>query len=173
MTTIAQGIFSHNLDWNYIITGIGAGIAIIIVDVLLKKNSASYSLPPLAVGLGIYLPPTLVMPLVMGAIVSYFVHRYLQNRATEQKLENKEEAVENCNRHGVLFASGLIVGESLMGVIIAIIIVFSVTGGGSDAPLAMVGKEFGPTADWLGLIAFIAMIAILVYRVIRAKFQTN
>lgn len=173
MTTIAQGIFSHNLDWNYIITGIGAGIAIIIVDVLLKKNSASYSLPPLAVGLGIYLPPTLVMPLVMGAIVSYFVHRYLQNKATEQNLKNREEAVENCNRHGVLFASGLIVGESLMGVIIAIIIVFSVTGGGSDAPLALVGKEFGPTADWLGLIAFIAMIAILVYRVISAKFQTN
>lgn len=173
MTTIAQGIFSHNLDWNYIITGIGAGIAIIIVDVLLKKNSVSYSLPPLAVGLGIYLPPTLVMPLVMGAIVSYFVHRYLQNKATEQTLKNKEEAVENCNRHGVLFASGLIVGESLMGVIIAIIIVFSVTGGGSDAPLAIVGKEFGPTADWLGLIGFIAMIAILVYRVISAKFQTN
>jgi putative OPT family oligopeptide transporter len=173
MTTIAQGIFSHNLDWNYIITGIGTGIAIIIVDVLLKKNSASYSLPPLAVGLGIYLPPTLVMPLVMGAVASYFVHRYLQNRAIEQNIENREEAVENCNRHGVLFASGLIVGESLMGVIIAIIIVFSVTGGGSDAPLAMVGKEFGPTADWLGLIAFIAMIAILVYRVIRAKFQTN
>lgn len=173
MTTIAQGIFSHNLDWNYIIIGIGAGIAIIIVDVLLKKNSASYSLPPLAVGLGIYLPPTLVMPLVMGAVTSYFVHRYLHNRGAEQKVENIEEAVENVNRHGVLFASGLIVGESLMGVIIAMIIVFSVTGGGSDAPLAMVGKEFGPTADWLGLLAFIAMIAILVCRVVSTKFQGN
>lgn len=173
MTTIAQGIFSHNLDWNYIIIGIGAGIVIIIVDVLLKKNSASCSLPPLAVGLGIYLPPTLVMPLVMGAVISYFVHRYLKNRAEDQKLKNIEEAVEHVNRHGVLFASGLIVGESLMGVIIAMIIVFSVTGGGSDTPLAMVGKEFGPTADWLGLLAFIAMIAILVYRVVSTKFQAN
>lgn len=173
MTTIAQGIFSHNLDWNYIMIGIGVGIIIIIADVLLKKNSANYCLPPLAVGLGIYLPPTLVMPLIMGAVVSYFVHRYLHEKASRKKVKNINEAVENVNRHGVLFASGLIVGESLMGVIIAMIIVFSVTGGGSDAPLAIVGKEFGSTAEWLGLLAFIAMIAILVYRVIGTKFQED
>jgi putative OPT family oligopeptide transporter len=173
MTTIAKGIFSHNLDWNYILFGVGVGIAIIIVDLLLKKNSAKYCLPPLAVGMGIYLPPTLEMPLVIGAVMGYFVNRYLRNRAMERSPKNIEADVELCNRHGVLFASGLIVGESLMGVIIAIIIVFSVTGGGSDSPLSLVGKDFGPTADWLGLLVFIAMIAIFIYRVVSVKFETN
>ncbi|EGO64734.1 OPT family oligopeptide transporter [Acetonema longum] len=172
MSTIAQGIFSHNLDWNYILGGVGVGIAMIIVDRLLKKNSAKYSLPPLAVGMGIYLPPTLEMPLILGAVMSYFVFRYLRNRAAERSPQNIEEDVEACNRHGVLFASGLIVGESIMGVIIAIIIVFSVTSGGSDAPLALV-KEFGPTADWLGLAVFIAMIVLFVQRIVSVKFETN
>jgi len=172
MTTIAQGIFSHNLDWNYILFGIGVGIVIIVVDLLLKKNSVKYCLPPLAVGMGIYLPPTLEMPLIIGAVMSYLVCRYLRNRATQQSPKNIEEDVETCNRHGVLFASGLIVGESIMGVIIAIIIVFSVTGGGSDSPLALVGKDFSATADWLGVIVFIAMIAIFVYRIVSVK-STN
>lgn len=173
MTTIAKGIFSHNLDWNYILFGVGVGIAIIIVDLLLKKNSAKYCLPPLAVGMGIYLPPTLEIPLVIGAVMGYFVNRYLRNRAMERSPKNVEADVELCNRHGVLFASGLIVGESLMGVIIAIIIVFSVTSGGSDSPLSLVGKDFGPTADLLGLLVFIAMIAIFVYRVVSVKAETH
>ena len=166
MTTIAKGIFSHNLDWNYILLGVGIGVVSIIVDLLLKKNSTKYYLPPLAIGMGLYLPPTLVMPLVIGAVMGYLVKRYLHNRAMQQGSKNIEEDVESCNRHGVLFASGLIVGESLMGVIVAIIIVFSVTGGGSDAPLALVGKAFAPTADLLGLIVFIATIALFIYRVI-------
>lgn len=173
MTTIAQGIFSHNLDWNYILFGVGVGIAIIIVDLLLKKNSAKYCLPPLAVGMGIYLPPTLEMPLVIGAVMGYLVNRHLRNRATQRSPKNIEEDVDICNRHGVLFASGLIVGESLMGVIMAIIIVLSVTAGGSDSPLSLVGKNFGPTADWLGLLVFIAMLAIFVYRIVSVKFETN
>ncbi|GBG55606.1 oligopeptide transporter, OPT family protein [Sporomusaceae bacterium FL31] len=173
MTTIAKGIFSHNLDWNYILFGVGVGVVIIIIDLLLKKNSARYCLPPLAVGMGIYLPPTLEMPLVIGAVMSYFVCRYLHNRAMKRSPKNTEADVELCNRHGVLFASGLIVGESLMGVLIAIIIVFSVSSGGSDSPLTLVGKEFGPTADWLGLLVFIAMITIFIYRIVSVKAETN
>lgn len=173
MTTIAKGIFSHNLDWNYILFGVGVGIVIIIIDILLKKNSVKYCLPPLAVGMGIYLPPTLEMPLVIGAVMSYFVYRHLRSRAAKRSPHDIEEDVETCNRHGVLFASGLIVGESLIGVIMAIIIVFSVSGGGSDAPLALVGKGFVPTADWLGLIVFIAMIALFVYRVVGVKSEAN
>jgi len=173
MTTIAQGIFNHNLDWNYVLFGVGVGSVIIIVDVLLKRNSAKYCLPPLAVGMGIYLPPTLEMPLVIGAVMGYLVNRYLRKRASERSPKNIEEDVDICNRHGILFASGLIVGESLMGVIIAIIIVLSVTSGGSDSPLSLVGKDFGPTADWLGLFVFLVMIVIFVYRVVSVKLETN
>lgn len=173
MATIAKGIFSHNLDWNYILFGVGVGVAIIIVDLLLKKSTAKYCLPPLAVGMGIYLPPTLETPLILGAVMSYFVTRYLRDRARERSPQNVEEDVEKCNRHGVLFASGLIVGESLMGVIIAIIIVFSVTSGGSDSPLALVGKDFASTADLLGLLVFIAMIVMFIRRVVNVKFEAN
>lgn len=173
MTTIAKGIFSHNLDWNYILFGIGIGILIIILDLLLKKNSVSYCLPPLAVGMGIYLPPTLEVPLIIGTVMSYLVHRHLKKQAIERNSQNVEAEVEKSNRKGVLFASGLIVGESLMGVIIAIIIVFSVTAGGSDSPLALVGKDFEPTADSLGLIVFILLIAVFIYRVLNSKVEVK
>jgi putative OPT family oligopeptide transporter len=174
MTTIAKGIFSHNLDWNYILFGVGVGLVIIVIDIVLKKNSsAKYCLPPLAVGMGIYLPPTLEIPLVFGAVISYLVCRYLRNRAEERSPGHVEDDVETCNRHGVLFASGLIVGESLMGVIIAIIIVFSVTSGGSDAPLKLVGKDFGATADWLGLVVFAAVIVTFVSRVLGVEYKVK
>lgn len=174
MTTIAQGIFSHDLDWSYILFGVGVGIAAIIVDLLLKKNTKKYCLPPLAIGMGIYLPPSLEVPLVIGAVLSYFVHQYLRKRAEVRSPKNVEEDVENCNRHGVLFASGLIVGESLMGVIIAIIIVWSVTSGGGDAPLAIAtGKDFANIADLLGLALFIGLIVMLVRRVVGGKAEKN
>lgn len=80
MTTIAQGIFSSTLEWNYIIFGIIVGIIAIIVDQLLKHNTKSLMLPPLAVGMGIYLPPTLEIPLVIGSIIGYVVHRSLKAR---------------------------------------------------------------------------------------------
>lgn len=173
MTTIAKGIFSHNLDWSYILFGIGVGAAVIIVDLLLRKNTAKYSLPPLAVGMGIYLPPTLEVPLIIGAVMGYFLHRYLRKRAQVRSPQNIEADVEVCHRRGVLFASGLIVGESIMGVIIAIIIVFSVTRGGSDAPLALAGKSFGPTADWLGVLVFVTLIIVFIRRVVSGKLETN
>lgn len=168
MSTIAKGIFSASMDWSYIIYGVIFGVIVIIIDVLLKKNT-KYSLPPLAVGIGIYLPPELESPLVIGAILSYFMHKYLKKRAEERKVANIQEEVDNSNRHGILFASGMIVGESLMGVILAGIIVISVTSGGDEAPLRMVGKDFASTADWLGLAVNVLLILEFIRRVVKAK----
>lgn len=86
MTTIAQGIFSASLDWNYILFGIVVGIVCIIVDLLLTSKTTSLALPPLAVGMGIYLPPTLEIPLVIGSVMGYLVHRYLRSRAENAAL---------------------------------------------------------------------------------------
>lgn len=63
-------------------------------------------------------------------------------------------------RRGTLFASGLIVGESIIGVLLAGVIVLSVSSGGSDSPLALVNKDFADTAEWLGLIVFVATLGI-------------
>lgn len=166
MTTIAQGIFNNNVDWSLIETGIVVGIAIIIIDILLKRKTSALSLPPLAVGLGIYLPPTVVEPLVVGAVVAYFVHKYLDNRAKESGAADAAKAAEEHKRRGVLFASGLIVGESIIGVIIAAIIVASVTSGGSGDPLALVGKEFASTAKTLGVVIWLLVVVYFVRRVI-------
>ncbi|MFP8920225.1 OPT family oligopeptide transporter [Megasphaera indica] len=171
MTTIAQGIFSASLDWNYILFGVGVGIAAIIIDLILTKNTKSLALPPLAVGMGIYLPPTLEIPLVIGSVMGYLIHKSLKARAARRSPGHEEEDVEACNHRGVLFASGLIVGESLMGVIIALLIVVSVTSGGSENPLTLVGKDFQSTADILGLLCFIAMIAIFVRHILITKFN--
>lgn len=173
MTTIAQGIFSSTLEWNYIIFGIIVGIIAIIVDQLLKHNTKSLMLPPLAVGMGIYLPPTLEIPLVIGSIIGYVVHRSLKTRAAKRSPGHEEEDVESCTHRGVLFASGLIVGESIIGVIIAFIIVISVSSGGSENPLALVGKGFGNTAEILGLIAFIISIIIFVRHIFSTPFTPN
>ena len=142
MTTIAQGIFSSSMDWDYILIGVGVGVVAIIVNLILKSTTASLTLPPLAVGMGIYLPPTLEVPLILGSFISYFVGRYLVARAKMRAGELAEYDVEQSNRRGVLFASGLIVGESLIGVIIAVIIVLSVTTGGGESPLELVGPRF-------------------------------
>lgn len=63
-------------------------------------------------------------------------------------------------RRGTLFASGLIVGESIVGVLLAGVIVVSVSNGGSESPLAIVGKDFADTAEWLGLLVFVAFLGI-------------
>ena len=171
MTTIAQGIFSSSMDWTYIFIGIGVGVVAIVVNLILKGTTASLSLPPLAIGMGIYLPPALETPLVVGAVIGYFVNRYLRKRAAKRAGNLADQDVEICNRRGVLFSSGLIVGESIIGVIIAAIIVISVTSGGSEAPLQLVGKGFEDTAEWLGLIVFVAVAIGLVRLVLGQKFD--
>ena len=153
MTTIAQGIFSSTLAWEYVYIGLGLGVVLVIVDQLLKRNTRSLCLPPLAVGMGIYLPPSVQTPLVVGAVLGYFLRKHMKAKCGEERA--KEGA-----RRGTLFASGLIVGESIIGVLLAGVIVVSVSNGGSEAPLAIVGKGFANTAEWLGFLVFIVFLGI-------------
>ncbi|RHM57203.1 oligopeptide transporter, OPT family [Mitsuokella sp. AF33-22] len=153
MTTIAQGIFSSTLAWEYVYIGLGLGVVLVIVDQLLKRNTRSLCLPPLAVGMGIYLPPSVQTPLVVGAVLGYFLRKHMKAKCGE------EQAKEGARR-GTLFASGLIVGESIIGVLLAGVIVVSVSNGGSEAPLAIVGKGFANTAEWLGFLVFIVFLGI-------------
>lgn len=134
MSTIAQGIFHHNIEWGYMAFGVFVGILMIIIDKILRRTQ-KMSLPPLAVGIGIYLPPAVNIPLVIGGILKYIVMQHLTKKYA--KNSHKEEKLASCEQRGTLFASGLIVGESIFGVIIAGITVFSVSMGGSENPLAL------------------------------------
>lgn len=157
MTAIASGIFHDALNWNMILIGVALGIALILVDILLRRTGKA-SLPVLAVGLGIYLPPTIGMTLVVGAVLAWLLESALKKRALAAGI-GEERFADEPRRRGVLLASGLIVGESLMGILLAAIIGTT----GQDAPLALVGAAFENTAQWLGLVVFV-VICVLFYR---------
>ncbi|WP_273392951.1 OPT family oligopeptide transporter [Actinobacillus porcinus] len=169
MMTISNGIFSSNLEWSYIFTGIALGAILIVIDLILKKSSnGKYALPVLAVGMGIYLPPVVNAPLFVGALLAWFINRHIENYA-RQSGKDAEAMKKKADRYGTLFAAGLIVGESLIGVLLAFIIAGSVTSGGSDAPLALELDNWGDKAEILGLIVFVVGMLIYTKRVLKAK----
>ncbi|MCK8821416.1 oligopeptide transporter, OPT family [Haemophilus influenzae] len=163
MTAISQGIFTNKLEWTYILTGVGLGAVLITIDAFLKKVSNKvFSLPVIAVGIGIYLPPSINTPVIVGAFLAWIMARHIA------KLGNKEVSAK-AERFGTLFSAGLIVGESLMEVILAFIIAASVTTGGSEAPLSLNLENWDTIGEWFGLIVFIVGIVIFASRVLRAK----
>ena len=162
MTTIAKGIFSHNLDWTMILIGLVVGAVIIIIDLVLAANNSKFRLPALAVGLGIYLPPSITMPIFVGTVLSWIIKRNAYAKATTLKL-NPEEEYKKIDRKAALIASGLIVGESLVGVILAVVIVISIASGGSDAPLA-ISADLGVLPQYLGLLVFAAICILFIRR---------
>jgi len=138
--------------------GMAVGVGLIVVDGVLKRTCQIARMPVLAVGIGIYLPPTVSAPLVVGALLAWLIERALRHRA-QQAGQSYRVYAELPNRRGTLLASGLIVGESLVGVLMAAVIGAS----GSEAPLALAGAGFAPIANWLGLAVF-AGVALLFYR---------
>jgi putative OPT family oligopeptide transporter len=149
ISALAQGVIQNNIDWSLIIIGAVIGVALIVIDAILGATTKSVRLPPLAVGLGIYLPTSTTLMIVVGAIVGW----YYDKRAERT---SNAEAIKQL---GVLLASGLIVGESILGVVVAAIVVFS----GKPAPLALVGDSFENASIWIGGIAF-AAVTYLMYR---------
>ena len=150
ISSLAQGVIQNNIDWSLIQIGMAIGVVVIAVDEALRHFTKSAHLSPLAVGLGIYLPTQSTLMVVVGAVAGWYYDR----RAARSP---RPEATKQL---GVLLASGMIVGEGLVGVLIAAFVAFS----GKDFPLALVGDEFaGHAAVWIGGGAF-ALVAFLLYR---------
>jgi putative OPT family oligopeptide transporter len=149
ISSLAQGVIAANIDWSLIRIGALIGVGIILLDEILARTTKHMRVPPLAVGLGIYLPTQSTLMIVVGAIVGWLFER----RADRTP---KPEATKQL---GVLLASGLIVGESIIGVVISAIVVFS----GKGAPLSLVGPAYETAGIIIGGVAF-AAIAFLLYR---------
>jgi putative OPT family oligopeptide transporter len=147
ISSLAKGVISGEIDWSLIRTGGLIGICIILLDEVFARTTRHIRVPPLAVGLGIYLPTQSTLMIVVGSIVGWFYDR-CSDRSTRPEVRKQL---------GVLLASGLIVGEGLIGVVISAIRVFS----GSDAPLALVGAGFETAAKIIGGLAFVVIIAVL------------
>ena len=144
ISAIAQGVLGGSLDWNLIGLGALIGVGMIIVDEVLRR-SGRFSLPPLAVGMGIYLPMSLTLLIPVGATIGYLYNRWAE-RAPDPAF---------AERLGVLMATGLIVGESLFGVAFAGIVGAT----DNDSPLALV-TDFAWAVP-LGIVAFAGAIAYL------------
>ncbi|XDZ51687.1 OPT family oligopeptide transporter [Neisseriaceae bacterium CLB008] len=158
MTQISTGIFSHNLEWSYIVTGMIIAVVLIVIDTVLKKSTRGrFTIPVLAVGMGIYLPASVNMPLIVGAVLSWLVARRIKAKAARDNVP-AEPLLKASDGRATLFAAGLIVGESIIGVVLAMIIVVSVTSGGSDAPLAIMPDSLAGWSQTLGLIAFVLVL---------------
>jgi putative OPT family oligopeptide transporter len=124
ISTIAQGVLGGSLDWGLIGIGGLIGVAVIVVDELLRRGSAKrYSLPPLAVGMGIYLPMEVTLLVPVGALIGWLYNRWAVRAANPAFAE----------RLGTLMATGLIVGESLMGVAYAAIVASAEKAGSPDS----------------------------------------
>ncbi len=143
ISALAQGVIQGNLAWDLIGVGVLIGGICIAVDELLKRSTKGAHLAPLAVGLGIYLPLNSTLMIVVGAVAGWWFNR----RAATTR------APEATQQLGVLLASGLIVGESLIGVVLAAVVVFS----GQATPLALVGEGFFTASEWLGGLAFVGI----------------
>lgn len=147
MAALAQGVIGHNLPWNMLVVGGIIAIGCIIVDEILKPRG--YRLPVLAVGLGIYLPPDVITPTVIGGIVSYFAARHLRASIKNKPEEERKTVYRETHERGILLACGLVAGSALMGVILAIPFVIK---GNSDV-LKLVGDKFMPVANILGVVS--------------------
>jgi putative OPT family oligopeptide transporter len=151
ISALAQGMLGGHLTLTLIDYGALAGALLIAIDALLGR-SGRMRLPPLAIGLGIYLPMGATLPVVIGSLAGYYYDRWADH-APEPKF---------ARRMGVLMATGMIVGESLFGVLYAGIVVAS----GKSAPFALVGDGFATVALIGGAVIFFGLVGLLYRRTV-------
>ena len=152
MASVAKGMFGGELPWTIIGIGAVIGAVIIAIDEMLKAKGSSFRVPVLAAAIGIYLPLELMVPIFLGGLLAHLVEKRHGMVGTHD-----EAARDRLHRPGTLFAAGLITGEALMGILIAIPIVAT---GRPDVIAAPEQFQFG---KYVGL-AVLAVVAWMLYR---------
>jgi putative OPT family oligopeptide transporter len=153
ISALAAGVLGGDLNWKMIGIGAVIGVGAVIVDAALGR-AGKLRLPPLAVGIGVYLPMAVTLPVVIGAVLG---------KLYEKRAERSSDP-EFAKRMGVLMATGLIVGDSLLNVAFAGVVAAT----GSGSPIALVGDGFAPIALIVGTLVFAALLAAL-YRYTRRQ----
>jgi putative OPT family oligopeptide transporter len=119
MASVAEGVFAGNLPWTMVYIGMAIGVLIILVDQYQMKRGSDFRVPILAVAVGLYLPFELDSAIMLGGLIAWLVSRYQQQNKSS-KGDTYEAAEKASERTGLLVASGLITGEALIGIILAI-----------------------------------------------------
>ena len=136
MKAVAEGVFQGNLPWDMVIIGAVIGLIIIALDIRQEKRGSDFRIPILAVAVGIYLPISLTTPIFIGGMLAH--------------MGDKMGATESTRKKGLLLAAGLITGEAIMGILVALPIFLTAD------------RDWWPTMGgfaWLGPI-FVIAIAI-------------
>lgn len=150
ISAIAQGVLGGSLDWGLVGLGAAIGAGVIGIDELLKKGGKG-ALPPLAVGMGMYLPTQVTMLVILGTILGHLYNRWAMRQSQPELAE----------RMGVLTATGLIVGDSLFNIAYAAIVA------GTDNPDALAVVEDFPAALPVGVAVFSAIVGYAYWRMRR------
>jgi putative OPT family oligopeptide transporter len=158
ISSVAKGVFQGQLPWNYVFVGMAVAVVVIVMDKYLERRGSSFRMPVLAVAIGIYLPLELEVPIFAGGIIHQVVKIYHRRKAAAS------DAVEVSNRHGLLFASGLITGEALIGILLAIPIVIS----GRQDVLAVLAE---PVGTWPGVVLLVG-VGYWLYRTALGKIKS-
>ncbi len=158
MASVARGMFGGELPWTMVGIGAGIGALIIVLDEILKARKVAFRTPVLAAAVGIYLPLELSVPIFLGGLLTWIVERVM-------RAPDDADLKERLHRPGVLFAAGLITGEALMGILMALPIVISRQADILALPASVQTGEWG---EPLGL-AFVAVIAWMLYRTVRRQ----
>lgn len=155
IAALAQGVIGGSLEWKMLIIGAVVGVALILLDETLGVMK-KLRIPPLAVGIGIYLPMSATFAVIIGALIGHWYD------TRSQSMPNPGRS----RRLAILVASGLIVGESIWGVINAGLIV----GFAKESPIALVQAEFA-AAPWLGVLAFVGIVVGLYMWMLRRSAE--
>ena len=144
MAAVASGVFGGSLPWSMVLIGMGIALAVIVLDAVLERRQAPFRVPVLAVAVGIYLPFELEVPILIGGLIAWLAGRALTRRAAAADERLRAE------QHGLLFAAGLITGEALVGIAMAVPIVLT-----SNPDVLALGL---PSTAALGLLLLSAVI---------------
>ena len=150
MAAVSRAMFGGELPWSMVWIGAVVGAVIIAIDTMQKKRGSSFRVPVLAAAVGIYLPLDVTMPIFLGGILAYFVER------SAGKPVNPNDH-ERMHQDGVLFSSGLITGEALMGIAVAFFV------WKFQNPDVMAVPESFRFGEWAGVLVF-AVLGVLLYR---------
>ncbi len=140
MAAVAKGVFQGGLPWTFIFIGMAVAVGLIVLNEILERKGSTFRTPVLAVAIGFYLPFAQSVAICLGGAVASLVKRALARQHATKEMEEVSE------QRSVLFASGLITGEALMGIIVAIPVVL-MKNKGLELPLTSLWGQ--KAADWL------------------------
>jgi len=173
MAAVAKGVFQGGLPWTFIFIGMAVAVGLIVLNEVLERRGSHFRTPVLAVAIGFYLPFSQSVAIFLGGAIATLVKRTLV------KLRASKEAQEDSEQRSVLFASGLITGEALMGIIVAIPVVL-MKNQGLELPLTSLWQQkaesflpgvragIGTLGPWIGL-AVLLVIALWAYYTSRPR----